>query len=220
MKPWELRMSSPTVHYNLALEASKKIHEGKQFTGKFLRPHAIFIKEIIDRLEVKSILDFGCGKGQQYEWIIPATNQTIEDFWGVKVTRYDPAYPPFAAEPEGTFDLVICTQVLGAIPITDHPWVIDRLYAFANKALYVSERLGDARKIVGNPNLRAFDYTPQQWLTALTRSKPIEVTVAFRNINPDGQKITKHHRCIGGDLNWRPVKWPDDVRAMNHKWRP
>ena len=79
-------MSRLTAAYHAALEASKQVHKGKQFTGKFLRPHAPFIKEIIDRLGCKTVLDYGCGKGQQYEWIIPSTGQTIEQFWGVTVT--------------------------------------------------------------------------------------------------------------------------------------
>lgn len=211
-----------TKAYDIALEDSKRVHHGKQFTGKFLRPHAAFIKEIIDRLGVKSILDYGCGKGHQYEWVIPSTGQTIEEFWGVKVTKYDPAYPPFAREPEGTFDLVICTQVLGVIPIPDHGWVIDRLYALANKAIYVSERLGEARKEVGDPSLRPFDYNEGDWLKALGatgfRSANAEVTVAFRK-TINGEKLTSHYRQSGPRF-WSPVMWPDSVRAMNHKWAP
>ena len=40
-------MSKPSPAYHAALEASKQVHKGKQFTGKFLRPHAPFIKEIM-----------------------------------------------------------------------------------------------------------------------------------------------------------------------------
>lgn len=208
----------PTKAYDEALEASKRIHKGKAFTGKFLRPHAIYIKEIIDRLGVKTILDYGCGKGHQYEWVIPSTGQTIEQFWGVEVVKYDPAYPKFDREPSGSFDLVICTQVLGAIPVSDHGWVIDRLYSLADKALYVSERLGEARKIVGDQSLRPTEYGIHVWLETLARPKGIEVTAAFREIMPDGQKITSHYRMTSG--LWESVRWPENVKAMNHKWRP
>jgi SAM-dependent methyltransferase len=211
-------LNNPSKAYEAALEASKEIHKGKAFTGKFLRPHAVFIKEIIDRLGVNSILDFGCGKGQQYEWVIPSTGQTIEQFWGVEVTKYDPAYPPFAKEPEGTFDLVICTQVLGVIPIADLKWVIDRLFGYAGKAIYVSERLGDARKKVGDNSLRPTDWDVATWCGALARQVPIEVTFASREII-EGEKITKHHRTDGSCL-WKEVEWPEGIKAMNHKWEP
>jgi hypothetical protein len=211
---------NPSKAYNAALEDSKRIHAaGKSFTGKFLRPHAIFIKEIIDRLGVKTVLDYGCGRGEQYEYVIPATGQTIEQFWGVTVTKYDPAYPPFAKEPEGRFDLVLCTQVLGVIPISDHFWVIDRLYALATKAIYVSERLGEARKEVGDASRRAFDFEADDWLKALERSLPHEVTVAFRRIENDGQKTTFHFQRTY-PAGWGAVKWPDGVKSLNHKWAP
>jgi hypothetical protein len=211
--------NKPSKAYESALADSKKIHAGKSFTGKFLRPHAIFVKEIIDRLGCKTVLDYGCGKGQQYEYIIPSTGQTIEQFWNVAVTKYDPAYAPFAKEPEGKFDLVICTQVLGVIPITDHPWVVDRLYALASKAVYVSERLGEARKEVGDVSLRAFDYTDLDWIDTLDRDADIEITAAFRRIEANGEKTTYHLRRDGGS-EWHSVKWPDGVIAMNHKWQP
>ena len=56
-------MSKPSAAYLAALEDSKAIHKGKQFTGKFLRPHTLFVKEIIDRLQCKTVLDYGCGSG-------------------------------------------------------------------------------------------------------------------------------------------------------------
>lgn len=209
-------MAEPSPAYFAALEDSRRIHKGKSFTGKFLRPHAPFIKEIIDRLGCKTVLDYGCGKGQQYEWVIPSTGQTIEQFWGVPVTKYDPAYPPFAKEPEGKFDLVICTQVLGAIPAGDRQWVIDRLHSLAAKALYVSERLGEARKIIGNNELRG-DWDIADWARALRPPRGIEVTLATRKI-VDGAKITEHCRSYADPFEW--VYWPEGVTAMNHKWTP
>lgn len=212
-------MSNPSAAYLAALEASKEIHKGKQFTGKFLRPHAPFIKEIIDRLGCKTVLDYGCGKGQQYEWVIPSTGQTIEQFWGVEVTKYDPAWPPFAKEPEGKFDLVICTQMLGAIPVADREWVIDRLYGLAAKAIYVSERLGEARKSIGDNGLRASDWTAEDWANALSRQSAVETTLATRETVVEG-KITSHVRKLDSSGFWYRVAWPPGIRAMNHKWAP
>ena len=221
---------NPTPAYHAALEASKQVHKGKQFTGKFLRPHAPFIKEIIDRRGCKTVLDYGCGKGQLYEWVIPSTGQTIEQFWGVTVTKYDPAYPPFANEPEGTFDLVLCTQVLGAIPVSDLPWVLDdEINGRARHAVYISERLGEPRKQLGNNDLRPH-FTASEWMKVIgdnIRDTRVEITLAVREI-VNGAKITSHWRTDGGggsttdkcQTDWQPVTWPPGIRAMNHKWTP
>jgi hypothetical protein len=206
----------PSNAYFAALEDSKRIHEGKSFTGKFLRPHAIFIKEIIDRLGCKTVLDYGCGKGQQYEWVIPSTGQTIEQFWGVPVTKYDPAYPPFVKEPEGKFDLVICTQTLRTIPLEDRGWVIDRLYSHAAKALYISERLGFARKSSGEAGAA---WERADWIAAIARDSRLEVILATRETLSNGEKITSHVRTIDG-IQWAPVIWPKGTRFMNYEWRP
>lgn len=212
-------MTEPSHHYRLALRDSKIAHRGKVFTGKFMRPHAIFIKEVIDRLECKSILDFGCGKGEQYEWRIPSTGQTIEELWGVKVTKYDPAYEPFAISPRGKYDLVICTQVLGTIPSVDLPWVIDSLYDYATKAIYISERLGMPRKQIGYLHMRPMDWTEDQWMKAIARDRPIEVTLATRE-TIKGEKITTFKRKPPSSTSWGGVNWPANVTAMNHKWSP
>lgn len=204
----------PSSAYFAALEDSKAIHMGKSFTGKFLRPHAPFIKEIIDRLGCKTVLDYGCGKGEQYTWVMPLHGCTIEQWWGVQVAKYDPAYPPFAKEPEGRFDLVICTQTLRTIPLEDRAWVIDRLYSLANKALYVSERLGSARKSSGEAGAA---WERADWIAALARNSSLEVTLATRHIDRDGGKITEHVRTNDG-IAWAPVIWPDHVKPLNHIW--
>lgn len=205
----------PSQDYFPALEANRRHHaRGKTFSGKLFRPHARFVKEIIDRLDCRSVLDYGAGKGRQYEWVnrdptgsIPV-GMTIEQWWGVPVAKYDPAYPPFAAEPAGTFDLVVCTHTLGRIPIADLDWVIDRLFDFAGKAIYVAEKIGDAgeaKKMIGNTDALPFGWTVERWQGALTRNTHVEITLTTRIIDDRGGKITSLMRLKGGE--WSPVEW-------------
>lgn len=172
--------------YKEALADCTKHHAtSATFSGKFIRPHAPFIKEIVDRLGCRSILDYGCGKGEQYRWrnadetgSIPV-GMTLEEYWGVPVTKYDPAWPPYAAEPVGTFDMVICSSVLRWIPGPDIPAVVDRLYSLARKAIYVAEKLGPVKKS-GKVRFQMVDYDAEGWARVLRRDSDIEVTLATR----------------------------------------
>ena len=212
----------PSKAYLRALEDSKRVAAaGKSFTGKFLRPHAGFIAEIAKRLNCRTVLDYGCGRGEQYSWVSPK-GQTLLGAWGnPALTLYDPAFPEFAKEPEGKFDLVICTHCLGTIPKADLPWVIDRLYGFAGKAIYISERLGAPRKVLGDNGQRvSAEWTAKDWRLALSRPTEVEVTLATREII-GAAKITSHATLIWPPTAkagvWFDVKWPPEVHAWNHE---
>lgn len=188
-------------YYRALAEATEHHASSKTYSGKFLRPHAPFIKEIIDRLECRSVLDYGCGKGAQYAWVshgddasIPE-GMTIEQYWGVPVTKFDPAYPPFAKDPEGNFDLVICTHTLGAIPRADLPSIIERLYLLANKAVYIAEKIGPVKKKVYSQEiLRPLGYKRHDWealLTSVPIPSHLEVTLATRERTDNGVIVTR-----------------------------
>lgn len=195
-------MSRPSEHYIRALAEAREHHlSSKTYSGKFLRPHAPYIKALIDRLGCRSVLDYGCGKGRQYEWrsdqdgqAVPR-GQTIEEYWGVPVTKYDPAWGPFALKPEGRFDLVICTHTIGSIPIPDLPWVTLDIQRYAREAVYYAEKLGEVRKrVFSEPGVMPHGWTREQWALALApRGRPqLEVWLATRrNAGDDGVIVTR-----------------------------
>lgn len=159
----------PSETYIRTLEEVKAAHRrGNVYSGKFLRPHKPYIRAIVEEEGISSILDFGCGRGDQYRWRDPADGQTLEESWGVPVTRYDPGVPEYAAEPTGRFGLVLCTHVLGSVPIVDLPWFLERLMGYASSTVYIAERLGGVKKnIIPNPELHPINWTAAQWRTVL-----------------------------------------------------
>lgn len=161
----------PTNDYHSVLNIVKEFHKRKKlYSGKFIRFYVQNIKQLIDELGCKTMLDYGCGKGMQ--WVTPFDPKLrgfieegeggipLEKFLGVKVTKYDPGVAEFSKEPEGKFDLVICTQVLGAIPARDIPWVVARMFSFAKKAVYVGEAGGATKK---RWFTKYTDVLPGQW---------------------------------------------------------
>lgn len=112
------------------------------FPGKMLLEHAPFIRDMIKKTEAKTIMDYGAGKGIGYtardiKLDTGERAESIQSYWGVEDVRcYDPGYEPFSARPETRYDGVISTDVLEHITQSDVPWVIEDMFALANKFVY------------------------------------------------------------------------------------
>ena len=99
----------------------------KEFRGVSLPPHIAAIDHLLHTHNCHSILDYGCGKAQHW----PAE-------WQGRITGYDPAYAPYAARPMGTYDMVICTDVLEHVPASAVDWVIGDIFAYRKMWAYIN----------------------------------------------------------------------------------
>jgi len=181
-------MTEPSERYLRALALTQAHHaaQNKTFSGQFAWKQRHRIKALIERFGATSILDYGCGKGKQYD---PARNRdedgrSLEEFWGIAPFRWDPGVPEYAAEPPqgAKFDLVICVQVLGSIPTADLPWVVDRLYSYAGKAIFVAERLIlPCKQIYRNMQAEMpYGLSAERWLELLQRDGGVPLIAMFR----------------------------------------
>lgn len=137
----------PSEFYDRALTETRKFHaRSKTFSGKFLWHYAEWVNQLCASFGCRSMLDYGCGKGMQWrepygEW------KSLKEYFGVdRVALFDPGVPRFERRPEGQFDIVICTQVLGSIPVVDLPWALQQLDAYAAKCVFIGERIGPCKK--------------------------------------------------------------------------
>lgn len=195
----------PSKSYERALAESTRHHaSSKTYSGKFLRPHKPFLVELIGRLGITSALDYGCGKGEQYRWVDPEDDKLLEEAFGFEVAKFDPAWPPYAAEPQGQFDLVICTHTLGSIPVEDLRWVIERLYGHATKAVFVAVKIGELKKkVFSRPEAHPIGWTQDQWLEriapmALKHLDRLETHVSFRTRDELGSHLERWRRIPDG----------------------
>ena len=62
-------------------------------------------KQIIKELNIKSILDYGCGLGKTFDSLKPE----------ISITNYDPWIEEFSEFPTGQFDIVTCVAVLNNV---------------------------------------------------------------------------------------------------------
>jgi hypothetical protein len=143
------------------------------FPGKSLLFQASRIKGLIERTKALTILDYGSGKGRQYD---PAPFRDgagtqwpgIIDYWGVdEVACYDPCYEPFAALPEGTFDGVISTDVLEHCPTEDIPWIVEEMFAFGTRFFFANVACFPARKRLPNGENAHCTIQPVAWWNRL-----------------------------------------------------
>ena len=169
---------APSARYSEAVaECERHHHTSKTYSGLLVIPHVELIKALIDKHDAKTLLDYGAGKGNQYDGAHPECDgQTLESFWGVEVTKYDPAWPTFAAEPRGKFDVVICTHVLSTIPIADLPWMLRRVFGFARKAVYIAQGIGPTKKrVISRPDLHPALWSEEQWVDTIAPHVPADI---------------------------------------------
>ncbi|HEV3010114.1 MAG TPA: class I SAM-dependent methyltransferase [Burkholderiales bacterium] len=199
--------AAPSPRYRRLIEQYQLMHENGDtrlgipaaltFAGQSLPRQAGHIKRWIERTGAQSILDYGSGKGEQYSLARLVDPQTqidhpdIRSYWGVKEIRcFDPAYDPFAELPSGTFDGVICTDVLEHCPEEDIPWILGELFAFAGKFVFANIACFPARKFLPSGGNAHCTVKPQKWwqqqierAAAAKPALPYEFRLAYRKAN-------------------------------------
>lgn len=138
------------------------------FTGVSLITQAGRIKKLIEETGALSILDYGCGKGEQYSRAVQIPDvpgeQWIVDFWQVdSVACYDPGHEPYSALPQGTFDGVVCTDVLEHCPEQDLPWIVGDLFGYARKFVFANVACYPAKKMLPNGENAHCTLHPPEW---------------------------------------------------------
>jgi len=110
----------------------KEMHKDENlYEGSSLNIHKDNIRQYL--IGCESILDYGCGKAIQY--YKEKTHET--HFFGIMPSLYDPAVEQYSVLPEGTFDAVICTDVLEHIEEQHVGSIIKEIYSKANKFVYL-----------------------------------------------------------------------------------
>ena len=112
----------------------RQMHKDKSlYTGNTISIHKQSIKQGITINDCNSILDYGCGKGEQY------SKEEVHNshFFGILPSLYDPAVEEYSTLPSGKFDAVISTDVLEHIEKENIDDVLAEIYSLANKFVYL-----------------------------------------------------------------------------------
>lgn len=139
------------------------------FPGRSLLPHVALIGKLVKALGAKTLLDYGAGKGLQYQPLPPDSPvRDIPAFWGVEVSCYDAGHEPFSTPPTGRhFDAVISTDMLEHCPEEDLPWIVEEMFAAARKLVYLNVACYPAGKTLPNGENAHITLHPPAWWHAL-----------------------------------------------------
>jgi hypothetical protein len=126
------------------IEWTKKYHAGnKTFTGRRIFQTFRALKRACDEFKPKTVLDYGCGKGEQYaarDLVLhgmPVAN--LFDGLGIdEVTPYDPGVPLFQHKPKGTFDAVVTVDVMEYVPMDNVLDVMGELFRYAKTLVFLN----------------------------------------------------------------------------------
>lgn len=204
--------SNPSPRYLELQQMYRQMHEQGEiqsglpaeqtFNGMSLLPQLARIKSLIARTSANTVLDYGCGKGLQYD-AVPITGpdgttyESVIDFWDVTAVHcYDPCYVPYSKLPEGRFDGVICTDVLEHCPEQDVPWIIDEIFGYAEQFVYANVACYPARKHLPNGENAHCTIKPAAWWEDILRSAASrrpgvlwDVWVQSEMQTPEGRRI-------------------------------
>ena len=127
---------------------------------------AKIIKKIIFRNKLKTLLDYGSGKGDRYYNQSNFGNENypaLEKYWDISSTLFDPGVP-YPKPINQIFDIVVSIDVLEHIPTEDLSWVINEIFNFSNKIVFLNVACYPAeRTFPDGTNLHVSLFPPMWW---------------------------------------------------------
>ena len=145
----------------------KKVSEEKSFNGISTIPYAPIIKKIINKNNLSSLLDYGCGKGEFYENKFTLDNNdypSFRKFWGINIDLYDPCYKKHnVLIKEKTYDIVICIDVLEHIPQEDIDVVLEQISLLSKKYIFLNVGCYEAAALLPNGENAHINIQEPKW---------------------------------------------------------
>jgi len=204
--------ATPSTRYLALRDLYRTMHEKgetflglsaeRTFPGESLIPQLGRIKRLIDRTKAQTILDYGSGKGKQYEPRLIKNESgeqwpSVIDFWGVEeIECYDPCYEPYSKLPAGKFDGVISTDVLEHCPEQDVPWIVDEIFGYATRFVFANVACYPADKHLPTGENAHCTIQPIEWWQNLVRNTASrhpdvvwEIRVQSSADTPDGKQL-------------------------------
>ncbi len=173
IKPSKKFFENINMYKQMHTEGYNKIDGGyidrdKSFNGMSTIPYAPIIKKIIDKNEIYSLLDYGCGKAEFYNNkynLGDIEYPSFKNLWNIDIDLYDPSYSKFSKlDQNKTYDMVISIDVLEHIPIEDIDYVLEQICNLAKKYIFLNVGCYSAAALLPNgDNAHITIQKPEWW---------------------------------------------------------
>jgi len=183
-------------------ESARGLSAEQVYPGRSLLPQVHRIKRLIELTGADTILDYGSGKGLQYEPRLVEDDRGgqwpgILDYWDVEeVVCYDPCHAPYSKLPTEVFDGVIATDVLEHCPEEDMSWIIEEIFGYARKFVFANIACYPALAVLPNGENAHCTIKPVQWWidrmgVAAAASPGLRWEAWVQTQSAPGQRITE-----------------------------
>ena len=143
------------------------VEQKKSFNGISKIPYATTIKKIIDKNQLTSLLDYGCGKAEFYNNNFKFKNIEYPSFsklWGIDIDLYDPCYEKYnILNQDKKYDLTICIDVLEHIPKEDITSVLSLISNLTNKYIFLNVACNEAVALLPNGENAHINIQEPEW---------------------------------------------------------
>lgn len=131
-------MDKPSKTYSKAVESGKRIQESSDvWNGRHSYYYLKYIKKLYKKFNCESILDYGCGKGTQ--WDNNGAAQKIFNLSKDNLWLFDPCVVGKDTLPNNntSWDLIMLTQCINHIPNEDFEWLVNVLNLYNPKVVFI-----------------------------------------------------------------------------------
>lgn len=135
-------------------QLQQKLHDKGNY-GVVGRKYGPMVSEIIDRLEIDHVLDYGCGRNQ-------SLRKTLKPKRKITYQAYDPGWPEYA-DPPIPAQMVVCCDVLEHIEPDLLMNVMDHLEDLTEVILFATVHTGPAGKVLADGRNAHLIQQPMEW---------------------------------------------------------
>ena len=147
--------------YYQSVEHSRQYHLKKEvYSGVATITYHLDIKEVVDKHNAKTLLDYGCGKAFHYlnqeKCQLWFGGPTFDKWLGLdSFYLFDPCVDEYSKHPEqdAKFDGIIAIQSLAGVPDADFPTVVNQLMQMTNKFCFIGNKLKKGKSSKGDHTL-------------------------------------------------------------------